>query len=134
MEVGAPNTTEMETPFSLLATKGNKDADAETAEDGHTNDKARPETSGAEPETTDGEAQAGSKRTRDAEEAVHPINAFARGAAVTAQRIKANKNKAQSQLRFATAVGGAPKPSPVRHKDEAKVRNLAAAHTEALLD
>ena len=56
MEVEAPSTTDAGKAFSLTAAKGNKDADAETAEDGCTNDKARPETTDVEPATTDGEA------------------------------------------------------------------------------
>ena len=91
MEVEAPNTADSETPFSLQDAKGNKDVDAETAKDGHTNDKARPETSGVEPETTDGEAQAGSKRTHDAAEEENPIDAFARRTVEAARRIKENK-------------------------------------------
>ena len=126
----------MEKLFSLPDAKGNEDADAETAKDGCTNDKARPETTDVEPATTDGEAQAGSKRTRDAEEEEDPLTAFSRRTAETARRIKEKKKKAQTQstLRFATAVDGAPKPSPVRRTDEAKARKSAAAHTNALLD
>ena len=136
MDMDAPNTTDVETPFPLPAVKGNKDADAETAKDGCTNGKARPETTDVESATTYGEAQDGSKRTRNAEEEEDPLTAFSRKTAETARRIKEKKKKAQTQsnLWFVTAVDGAPKPSPMRRKDEAKARKSAVARTQALLD
>ena len=93
MEVEIPNTTDKEKLFSLTAAKGIKDADAKTAEDGHTNGKARPETPGAEVDTTDGEVQAGSKHTRETTEEENPIDAFKRRATEAARRIRDKKRQ-----------------------------------------
>ena len=76
--------------------KGNKNMDAQTVEDGYTNGKTRPETSGAEPDTTGGEAQAGSKHTRETAEEENPIDAFERRAAEAARRIRDKKKIGQS--------------------------------------
>ena len=78
IEVETPNITDAGKLFSLVAAKGNKDADTETTKNGHTNDEARPETSDAEPDTTDREEKAGSKRTHKTVEEENPIDASKR--------------------------------------------------------
>ena len=96
MDVETPDTTVIGKLFSLTAAKGNKDAETVATEGEQANGKARPEPPDAKPGATDGEAQAGSKRTRDAAEEENPIDAFVRRTADQARKIK--EKRTQSRL------------------------------------
>ena len=91
MVVDTPDTTAIGKLFSLTAAKGDKDAETVTPEGEQANGEARPEPPAVKPGATDGEAQAGSKRTRNAAGEETILDTFERRTAETARKIKDKK-------------------------------------------